>query len=313
MRLLQFRLRTLMLAVLCAAIAMGWWANRRHRWKSAIRQVELNEGRVGGFPGFSEHAGDVREVYFRTPKLPFHDRRFELRPKLDLGPIREFRYLQELSLRWRSIKKDSLRALRSNELSSLDMICADVSDDDLSYVGRFRMLTRLHVAGNPLGDRGVGCLVHLSRLELLNISGTQISDKAMFSIARLSSLKQLDISDTSVADVGDLPFPQLWNLVLRRTQISDKAMLSVAQLPSLDTLDISDTSVTDVGVGYLRECRSLAFIACKGTPITEAGVRELSLIPSLTWIDCDAEVMSDDVLALFEKKEAALAAAIESE
>lgn len=261
---LQFRLRTLLIAVLLLSLPLSWFAvrmARARRQRAVVHAVERADGCVL-FMGRSsvnrcrlekilpawldEHAKDaifsdvVVEVYFRSRVSDAMLKR--------LGDLPT---LESLTLDGTPVNGSQLRHLKGlTSLHYLSLRDTPVTDADLVHVNALPLLG-LRLTGTQITDtalRHVSGMSHIGRLE---IGHTQITDAGLEYVAKLTRLVDLDISHTLITDPGLKHLEgltDLWYLDLEGTRITDSGLKHLKPLSHLKQLNMLGTRVTPEGI-----------------------------------------------------------------
>ncbi len=188
----QYSLRTLLLAFVLFALAMGWVETRLQRAQQQRAAVE----RINGLGGFSEYD---------------YDYNYNQSHPLENGPLG----LQDPpgSPRLRKLLGDDLfNGLAGYWIAEVDfpryaweyrrrVVQTDVHDEDLFLLGNLPMLRCVNLTFQPISDAGLERLSGLKNIENLQLYGTKITDKAVETLAKLPSLERLDVGATQINPV----------------------------------------------------------------------------------------------------------------
>jgi hypothetical protein len=98
------------------------------------------------------------------------------------------------------IDKSSLKLIDhvKEQVTWLHLGGADLTDDDLSFLGGMNNLTRLHLENNPITDEGLKVIHGLPHLESLNLYGTEVTADVLETLQTLPSLKKVFLWQTKV-------------------------------------------------------------------------------------------------------------------
>jgi hypothetical protein len=253
---LRFSLRTLLLAVLVAAVALGMlvrWRDAKLRemaaadallhWGGSINRVPLKGKWVElaaiimprdslhetTYVSFPTHATDRDLVLLadlpNTEELLFRYCR-RITPA-SLAPLSTLPRLKILYLHDVATGDAGLLPLHGKrDLKELWLQFSNLSDASLGWIGQNRGLTHLDLDGNDITDAALPHLAGLQQLEVLALRGTKVISAGLPHIARLPNLKHLYLMDTAVDDTG---------------------LEQLTMLPQLSTLDVRLTRTTDEG------------------------------------------------------------------
>lgn len=331
---LQFGLRTLLVAVLVAAIASAYVADLVSMSRTQREFLELaNEAGVSvqvnsqnfalGSPGVHLGAFDrVTSVEFSpdwrrnldaepeslpgqpdfdslieliTPEGPWIPVRSELR-QASLRRLGGLRYLANLNLHCEAVQDADLRALRSLEkLELLDLSCTSVTDAGMAQLSALRELRRLSIGRTGVGNKGLTCVARSPRLELLDAGSTKVSDGASPVLNSLRNLRWLYLDDTKVVHLHLRGLANLEYLTLRGTHVRE---LTVEGCGSLRRLDLAGTHISDETIAPIGRIDSLEELDLGDTNITGLGAEQLCKLPKLKKlrIDCGALLDSKEMV-----------------
>ena len=244
-----------------------------------------------------------------------------------------------LDLRRQAIPSGSLQELQAfPKLRDIKLADTDISDDDLTLLGRLQSLESIDLRGCPISGTGLRGLNRLGHLKVLRLSGkngkTQVVDEDLRQIAQHTNLRALLIDFVSVGDVGVAHLKDhraIRELGLAGTRISDESLVLLAALPNLKTLRVANTEINGEGLKRFSEnkklrsfdvsgCRQLSDSAMQSlsaasqlvklnlydTPISDVGVRNLQKLKKLQWLNLDKTQISDaslEVIAGFSELE----------
>ena len=247
-RLLQYRLRTLLIVTTLVAVWLAWWSHTARRQRDAVARITQAKGWIL-YDFHQEHLAmprywpewlveHVGVDHFATVGVAVYPKRTAFEAEYPKDNVHVF-----------------LRGI--GELSSLEIVRLDeapVADADLESFGGLRSLRSLSLDGTGVSDVGLAKLKGLHGLRYLGLNGTQITDAGLKHIAFLKELEGLGIIGTRVTESG---------------------MEQLRNLPALKVINLDDTMVTDAGIEPLNALGQLEYISLGNTPITDAGLKHL--------------------------------------
>jgi Leucine-rich repeat (LRR) protein len=249
-RLWQISLRGLLLAMLVLAGLIAWKAQRVHRQRQIVRQIESLGGSV----------------------------RFDYQLAASKGQMSRWRvwcgrYLGDDF--FGQVQVVSLSGCRAQDVSFLSELPALTSVNlsgtqvsDFAPLRNLRQLTTLKALGAPVRD--LSPLAGLTNLETLDLENTAASD--LQPLAGLTKVKFLSLAGTQVSDVRPLTgMSQLTELKLFYAPVRQAQPL--AQLQQLEYLDLCDTQVTDAAA--LSSLTRLGYLGLSRTPSPPEEVQAL--------------------------------------
>ncbi len=124
---------------------------------------------------------------------------------LDLGTLDTFNdgdlaFLADLK------ELTELQLHRSPGYSKSDQARVKLTDAVTEHIKGLTRLKSLSLADNPITDRGIARLAHLTELESLDLDNTRITDAALETFKAFKRLKSLRIVDTKVTKAGVAAF-----------------------------------------------------------------------------------------------------------
>jgi hypothetical protein len=231
----------------------------------------------------------------------------------DFGKIAELKGLQKLSFGKGLSDGELSRLTQLTEVTSFTTNGAELDDDGVRQLARFKKLQVLTFFHPGKGFTGIGLadLSALADLESLTVAGTSVfGNEGMASIARLSHLKSLrvfhcnadsqgvallkDLDELHAVTLGQrlsymtptmvaddtigllLSFKSLESISLSEARISVAALVQLKQLPRLTRLTLDDIDLPEADVDKLR--RELPGVQIRWTaPSAQAAKRIKSL------------------------------------
>jgi len=302
----RFRLRTLFLLILLAALPLSWIA-ARHRQAARERAAIEAIREVGGTFGFygrrelfgwkapvwaHELAGSgprVADLWFREPS-EFSDADAELLVRLDPLPA--------LSLHNTQVTDRGLETLSQHRgIQRLDLKGTPVSDEGLRYVAAMSQLTSLDLRETKVTCTGIELIGEMPNLQVLELGGPLINDEAIEKLAELKlvwiGLRKTDITDKSLAHLTKMP---LRHGYFDDSRISDTGMKELARIRTLKVLDVSGTRITDVALAAFSNHPRLTALDVDDTSIGDKGLQAVVSVPRLLALDMANTAVTDEGL-----------------
>jgi len=196
-RWFQFRLRTLLIAILVLSLPLSWFAVRMEK---ARRQREKREAieRLGGEIHFAGGRWDTTTVKFNTEFG--HDEASCVAGLPHLVLFLDHTNTTDAGL-------EHLKGLDNIVWVSLNH--THISDAGLRHIGELTNLESLCLDGTRVTDAGLKFLVGLSDLSFLTLDNTQVTDAGLEHLHSMSNLKNVSIVATRVS-------PEGWNTLHER-------------------------------------------------------------------------------------------------
>jgi len=208
-RLLQFRLRTVLLLTAVVAIWLGWWLHSARQQREAVAELR----KVGAIIAYDYHYYGLEEPpYWPTwlviwlgvdcfadvggvgPYLSLNDTQVT---DAGLEHLKSFTSLQELWLDDTQVTDAGLEHLKG--LTSLEILGLDntqVTDEGLEHLKSFTSLQKLWLIDTQVTDAGLEHLKGLTSLKFLYVMNTQVTDAGLEHLKDLTSLQKLSVRNT---------------------------------------------------------------------------------------------------------------------
>lgn len=248
-------------------------------------------------------------------------------PQGHCAELGRLKYLTTLQLDDSNVNDSDLVALRQNKnLQQLNLTRCNISDAGVSYLLQFTNLEQLNLSGTKITDVGLAQLVALRKLRQLDVEHTAVTDQGVTSLQMhlpklamltpevgfrgrirndrrpdVEALKQLvgiELSGPFVTDYSLAwlrPAMKLRSLSLFESRITDVGIENLRALTNLSSVNIRDTAVTDHGLDALIQLPKLEQLLV-GDQITDAGVKKISEVATLTFLSLSGPTISDDGL-----------------
>lgn len=275
-RLLQYRLRTLLiLTAVCAVVFawLGWWKHQASQQREAVAALQSAGAIVLYEPRLAPGMASLKRRS-HWPGWLVRWLGIDFFKNVDsVGTCRIYFTCEN------RINDAALKPLKY--LPSLRSLCLEgshVSDAGLVVVESLPALEDLYVGHTAITDAAMPHLLSRTSLRAFAINDTQITDRGMEQLKKLTGLERLYLRRTSITDDGLRSLQGLTTLrglELTGTQITDDGLEIISHLVNLDTLYLEETQVTDTGLEHLRGLAALQTLKLKGTKVTGAGVARL--------------------------------------
>lgn len=190
-RWFQFRLRTLLIAILVLSLPLSWFAVRMQR--EAVEEIEKMGGRV-----LYDWGSEAVETGIDA--LP---------PKPSRG-------------------RALLGSDYFDKVEVVDLNGTSVTDAELTHLASVPHLTHLFLQGTDVTDVGVQHVEGLTNLISLDLRNAQVTDAGLKRINGLTNLRHLDLGRTHVTDHGLRHLERLNKLEyldLMHTQVTAEAVM----------------------------------------------------------------------------------------
>lgn len=209
-QMLQFRLRTLLLAFLGASVLLSGIACK----KETARRQRLAAEAIRRLGGDALYASGVEPRWWHSlGERLLGERVFDDVVAVSLPDgcgedclhyLQAFPGLRVLSLARTRITDDGLMRLQSlSGLLALDLDATSITDDGLGHLVELKSLVSLSLQSTSITDAGIRRLAGLKRLEILNIQDTMTTQVGVDYAIRLDCVKELYVTTRDQDD--DIP------------------------------------------------------------------------------------------------------------
>ena len=307
-RWLQFRLRTLLIAILVLSLPLSWFAVRMERARRQREAVEAIE-RTGGFvtldpiepwaPSWactllgsdffvdvvqarcSKNFGDTEAAHLKAlPRLNELGLTMSKITTVGYGCFRELAGLKKLSLNFMPIKDcDFEQVAELAWLEELDISdCSMLSEAGFQHVEKLTSLRCLELGELEGSKVELRHVANLRDLESLSLAFAEISDAHLEQLGGMPNLRWLNLSCTRITSDGLRHLEGLTNLkhlTLNQTDICDSGLENLRRLPQLEILEMRMTDITDSGLQHLQYLLNLRQLSIEATHATPDGAKKL--------------------------------------
>jgi hypothetical protein len=273
-RWLRFRLRTLLLIQLLAAIPCAWVAfefQSLRNERNAAAEIEAFGGtltyqlKIG--PDWLRHAfGRRLPGYFETPTSIGFDGK-TVTPET-LKPLARIRRIESLSFINCFFRDDALAAFeRTPHVKFLLLRGANVGNDELQHIRGLAQLEVVDLGYTHVTDAGLSCFEGKQFLNTLHLRHTKILGPGLVHLRGLPRLKDISAAWSSIGDDGLehlSTLPALIGIELG-TNVTDAGLAKIGELTRLQGLSLDGSQVADAGLEHVRQLKNLTSLALCGT------------------------------------------------
>jgi hypothetical protein len=141
----------------------------------------------------------------------------------------------------------------------------------------FDPVTIIWLSGDDIHDSDLACFEALPDVEELWLRGS-ISDSGLEHLRGMKKLMELNLYGPGITDAG---------------------LIKLRRLSELRSLTFHDSRITDAGLKELADHHKLQdlhiYFRNATSPITDAGIRELKKMKSLTWLIIDVQTVGEGI------------------
>jgi hypothetical protein len=268
LRWYQFRLRTLLVLMLLASVAMGAVATTMRaaaRQRDAVAEFCAAGGWVYYRDQLDADGSFLLELQNKPPGPPWlrkllGDDFFRTVEQADVDSDAACKYLPQF---------DQLRIVVVRE---------GVTDAGLEHLNELRQLRDLVLFNDGLTSAGFEHIAELTWLEHLSLRGTHTGDAELERLRPMAKLRHLGLEETKVTDAGLRHLEGLTSLEdlrLDKTQVGDAGVGRLKGLARLRKLGLSGTRISDAAVPCLVGFKQLSGLDVDNTNVSAEGVRKL--------------------------------------
>lgn len=306
---LRFGVRSLLIAVTCLAVALGWWRHRAEQQRLAVAWIESRGGRVE-----LQHEADYKSrqpaptVYYSTGSAEDQAQWAASLPKpswleRQLGP----HYLHAVSSIFfyhADLQGDVWRLKHAHSLRRLGIVESRLDEKAWEAIGNCRNLQSLSISECECDSQGFAQLATLPKLTVLGLDRVQLEESALAAIGKCTNLKTLDLTFCAFEAEHLSHLSELHKLThcgLGFTSVGDEQLKVVAAWPKLTRLELGN-QVTDACVPDLLSAGQLEHLIFMQSTITDAGLNELLKLPNLQTIQFSKCLISDELLSRISRE-----------
>lgn len=211
--------------------------------------------------------------------------------------LKHIRGLQAVSIEGCSVTDAGIAALKLQpRLRILTLRHSEppmITDAGLREIGAITTLTSLSLGRTPVSKVGFAQLANLAELETFDASGPAVTDGALAELARLANLKRLSLSETALTNAGLAVLKRIGRLNFLRLHSKSITDGAIAQLKGLNLLELHiGDAISDGGLKDLKDFKLIS-LSLADLPITDTGLKELSLLTTLRELDLRGTRISD--------------------
>ncbi len=296
-RWLQFRLRTLMLAMLILPIGLGWLAQARSKSQKAWENVAAIHKFGNTFdvwdrytnPWWQRALGIDLPVDITELMIELHDID-EQKQAQALTHLQAFPHLKKLDIVNPCRTAAALGPLTHfQELEELTLLAGQSAlfEDDISAMAKLPRLKIYHDLGYGLAHNAVDVLSSMASLEELSFS----ANDGNANLSRLKNLRRLNVSDLYLtmlisSGAGSISLPQV-----------DNTIAEIATLENLESLKLERIDCSDEGLKPLTQLKNLKHLLVESNHLTDVGLATLAEMPSLETLDITSNKITPEAIA----------------
>lgn len=279
-RMFQFRIRTLLIAMLILPIGLSWFAKRVRDSQIAWNHYRAVHGYIE--PRYYIDHRNVAVAKTRQPSwlsrlgmdLPPVDDHFSIKFRLEdnrkqiLEHVTFFESLTSLSIRCYDISNEDILLLQKlKNLQKFKLSLDRIDRDGINEVAKLSNLRSFALRLPSRSNNKVVCdlsfLAELPLLESLDLDfGVPIGNDGLEAISKAQGLKELRLDRVAPHYANGSPYAKdlLRNGRLHRNDLADEGLLHLAKIPSLETLELRSTNFTEKGmqaIGTLSRLETL--------------------------------------------------------
>ena len=284
-RWFQFRLRTLLIAILVLSLPLSWGAvqiqnaKRRKAAEEALKKGCEFEYELA-IPWAPDWAYDTLDDDFlwNVVEVTSYTIRFDA---AEANYLKDLTHLRRLVLMCDTEVTDAglVRFAELAKLEELFIFGPEVTDSWAEHLRGLTNLKDLTIIGDTqLTDAGLAHLGAIASLEKLDLCVPKITDAGIKHLRGLKNLRSLSLDDCRLTDTGLrhlVGLPRLEGLNLSYAEITDAGARHLGKMPQLDCLDLHHTEITDDGLRHLQRLTNLRSLDIRDTQVTPEGVQTL--------------------------------------
>jgi hypothetical protein len=298
----RFSIRTLLLVMLVAVVAVGGIVARLNRaWKNQERVDASEKADAKIVAKIEELGGRVSERYFldRRPQTRLEEwlddpgdaddpvAVMHIKSVNLCGADAAIEYLgglgniQSLTLAQTHLTNTRLVHLRGvTSLRSLSLELTNITDADLDHLQGLTNLLDLNLGVTNITDVGLEKLKGLKKLQDLRLGGTGVTDAGLKHLIGMRDLQFLSLRGCDITEDGLKHLKGLTSLRyldIGSTRVTDTGLEHLRDLTHLEDLHLGDIEFSDAWLAFLKGLKKLKFLNLGQTKLTEKQHYELFL------------------------------------
>jgi internalin A len=247
-RWFQFRLRTLLIALLVLSLPLSWFAVELQRVRRQRQAVEAIK-QLGGFVDEREKTSVPKWIRESFPEDFFTE-------------VVEVRLLDN---KHRNAMVKVLNAVSTD--NEIEKLPPHVADPGFEHLKELTSLRKLTLRNTTATGTDLEHLAELTNLQELDLRDTDVTDAGLEHLRALSNLAWLNLDRTKITDAGLQHLEGLTNLAflsLQKTEITDAGLEHLKGLTKLHDLNLNFAPVSLQGCQKLHESLPDCTILCPG-------------------------------------------------
>ncbi|MGV3605368.1 MAG: hypothetical protein ACO1RA_03100 [Planctomycetaceae bacterium] len=304
-RLLQFRLRTLMFAMLLLPIGLGWLANARSKSQKAWDNVEEIKKMGNTSNAWDRHASPwwQRTLGIDLPAnvtelwVDFPDFNEQKQAQL-LTRLHAFPHLKKLDITNPCRTAHALVPLAYfQELEALELLGGEVSylEVEVAVIAELPRLKSYHDEGMGISSKSANILASMESLEELSFwrMGPWVSSD--FDWAKLKNLRRLSCHITSFKAYAT----HHGEFIVYHV---NEDIAQIAKLENLESLKLEMTDCTDDGLPPLLQLKNLQHLTLESDDLTDACLATLVELPALKTLELKGKNLTQEAVDQWQAK-----------
>lgn len=310
-KMFQFRIRTLLIAMLILPIGLGWIAKRYHESQIAWSHYHAVQKYINpaySAPSQTRQTSWISRLGFDSPPAFEHlSLKFGLEDdrKKIFEHVAYFESLTSLSVTCIEIsKEDMLLFQRLKGLQKLELHGDHIDQDGINEVAK---LTNLRSFGLDLPRRrnkarvvcDLSFLAKMPLLESLRLElGTPIGNKGLEAISKAQGLKRLRLRSVTSYYANGSPYAKdlFQNGQLREDDLADEGLLHLAKIPHLESLHLYKTNFTGKGMQAIGKLTKLEGLAIDSQLLDDEDLQHLRQLKNLKALNLECPQLSGQCL-----------------
>lgn len=240
---LKFSLRTVFVAVACAALSVA-------AVRYCARQIAMNEA-IRSLRSYGAH------IKYITASDAF-----------DVN----------LSACQHNLTESLLAVTSLPNVRYLGLAGLELSSTDFQQMSALQTLDELDISRTTIDSGAYESLSEFRQLRVLRANDVDVSDNMLAYCQGLLNLEEVHLRGTFITGEG-LRYlwnnPQLRVLILKNAKLTDDGCLGLGRMNQLKTLDLSENAITDVALAGLRGNTMLEWLDISQTDVVGTGLVHL--------------------------------------
>jgi hypothetical protein len=320
-RPLTFSLRTLLIVMVVASLALAFIAHPLYQWRqqellikeihkrSPSRTIEYGNGSKKSAWVEVLTISQASDVWLlREHKLPMFSGLTYLHlcesktVNRDLANLAGCNRLRDLHLSGQQFTDEAIEHLRSlPRLQAISMDRCSLTRHGFKEISAMGNIKYINLFEMPVTDAEVAALSTIPNLRALSFYKAHTTDATVRLLAKQDKLIRLKFRHCPIeGDFGLSPgdWPLMRQFDASSTPFNDRGLAQLVHCQNIEWLHLENTEITDEAIPLILQLPNLQFLEISGKKISLKGLRHLAGHPRLWSLKVGSELTDEDAVSL---------------